>query len=85
MFLLQDHYDTIDYFNAKIGVVVDKMENLSADDLVIRRLLLQSGVGVITAFFSRHGQKSVREENSSDAASLGVAALEVHFSDSVIP
>ena len=53
LFLLQDHYDTIDYFNAKISVVVEKMENLSADDHVIRRLLLQPGVGVITAVTMR--------------------------------
>ena len=51
--MLQDHYDTIDYFNAKISVVVEKMENQSADDLVIRRLLLQPGVGVITAVTMR--------------------------------
>jgi transposase len=53
MFLLQDHYDTIEYFDKKIGVVTDKMQTVTADDLVVKHLLRQAGIGVVTAITMR--------------------------------
>ena len=53
LFLLQDHYDTIEYFDKKIGAVEDKMQMVVADDPVVKQLLRQAGIGPITAITMR--------------------------------
>src|SRR5215469_13077122 len=52
-YLLQDHYDTIDYFDKKIAKVTERMQVAVADDPVVKQLLRQPGVGVITAITLR--------------------------------
>jgi len=51
--VLRNHYDTIAYFNKIIGEVVDAMEDHVACDPVVRQLLQQPGIGVITAITMR--------------------------------
>ena len=53
LFLLQDHYDTIEYFDKKVGAVDDKMWTDVADDPVVKQLLRQAGIGPITAITLR--------------------------------
>jgi transposase len=53
LFLLRDHFDTIDYFNKKIGNVTEKMQADVVDDHVVKQLLQQPGVGMITAITMR--------------------------------
>jgi transposase len=53
LFLLQDHYDTIEYFNKKVVAVEDKMQTVTADDPVVKQLMLQPGIGLITAVTMR--------------------------------
>jgi transposase len=53
LFLLQDHYDTIEYFDKKIAAVTERMQLAVADDPVVKQLLRQPGVGVITAITLR--------------------------------
>jgi len=53
LFLLQDHYDLIEHLNEKIVAVTERMTAHVADDLVIKQLLLQPGVGIITAITLR--------------------------------
>ena len=53
LFLLQDHYDTIEYFDKKIIAVEDKLQAVTADDIVVRQLMGQSGIGFITAITMR--------------------------------
>jgi transposase len=52
-FLLQDHYDLIEHFNEKIASVTERMTTHVADDAVVKKLLLQPGVGVMTAITLR--------------------------------
>lgn len=52
-FLLQDHYDTIEFFDKKIASVTEQMQRTVADDSVVKQLLRQPGVGVITAITLR--------------------------------
>ena len=52
-FLIQDHYDTIEYFTKKIVVITEQMTAHVADDSVVKRLLTQPGIGVITAITMR--------------------------------
>jgi transposase len=52
-FLLQDHYDTIEFFDKKVAHVTEQMQLATADDPVIKQLLRQPGVGVITAITLR--------------------------------
>jgi transposase len=47
--LLQDHYDTICYVDSEINVVTEKMQPATADDPVVKHLLCQFGVGIVTA------------------------------------
>ena len=53
LFLLQDHYDTIEYFNKKVAAVEDKMRAATANDPVVKQLMGQSGIGLITAVTMR--------------------------------
>ena len=53
MFLLRDHYDTIVFYNKKISVVLEQMQHAVADDHIVKQLLRQPGVGVITAITMR--------------------------------
>jgi len=53
LFLLQDHYDTIEYFDKKISTVENKMWQDVADDAVVKRLRCQVGIGPITAVTMR--------------------------------
>jgi len=53
LFLLQDHYDTIEYFTKKIVAATTMMETHVASDAVVKQLLQQPGVGVITAITMR--------------------------------
>jgi transposase len=52
-FLLNDHYDTIDYFDKKIATVNEELFSRTTDDLVIKQLLRQPGIGLITAVTMR--------------------------------
>jgi transposase len=52
-FLLQEHDDTLEFFNKKIAAVTEKMRTDVADDPVVKQLLQQSGIGVITAITLR--------------------------------
>jgi len=51
--VLQNHYDTIAYFDKKIREVVAEMEDNVADDSVVKQLLQQPGIGTITAITMR--------------------------------
>jgi transposase len=53
LFLIRDHFDTIEFFDKKISVVTQEMENSVADDPVVKQLLQQPGIGVITAITMR--------------------------------
>jgi len=53
MFLIRDHYDTIEFYDKKISVVTEQMQLDVADDAVVKQLLRQPGVGVITAITMR--------------------------------
>jgi transposase len=53
LFLLHDHYDTIEYFDKKIVAVTERLQLAVADDVVVKQLLRQPGVGVITAITLR--------------------------------
>jgi len=52
-FLLQELFDAIDYFNTKIATATERMTAQVADDSVVKHLLRQPGVGVITAITLR--------------------------------
>ena len=52
-YLLQDIYDTIEFFDKKIAAVTEQMQIAVADDPVVKQLLRQTGVGVITAITLR--------------------------------
>jgi transposase len=53
LYLLQEHYDTIEFFDKKIANVSERMQLAVADDPVVKQLLRQPGVGVITAITLR--------------------------------
>jgi len=53
LYLLQEHYDTIAFFDKKIAAVTERMQCAVADDSVVKQLLRQPGVGVITAITLR--------------------------------
>jgi transposase len=53
LFLLREHYDTIEYFTKKIVAVTIMMETHVADDAVVKQLLKQPGIGAITAITMR--------------------------------
>jgi transposase len=53
LFLLGDHFDTIEYFDKKVGHVTEKMQADIVDDPVVKQLLQQPGVGMITAITMR--------------------------------
>jgi transposase len=53
MFLVKDHYDTMDFYDKKISAVTERMQDDVADDPVVKQLLRQPGVGVITAITMR--------------------------------
>jgi transposase len=52
-FLLRDDYDLIDFINKKIANAEKRMEAEVVDDPVVKKLLLQPGVGPITAITMR--------------------------------
>ena len=52
-FLIKDHYDTIDFFDKKISAVNEEMFAFVADDPVVKQLLQQAGIGMITAITMR--------------------------------
>jgi transposase len=52
-FLIRDHFNTVEFFDKKISVVTQEMETSVADDAVVKRLLQQPGIGVITAITMR--------------------------------
>jgi len=52
-FLLQDHYDTVEYLTKKIVAATERMTTIVADDTVVKQLLKQPGIGVITAITMR--------------------------------
>ena len=45
---LQEHYDTIEYLDKKITAVTERMATHVADDAVVKQLLKQPGVGIIS-------------------------------------
>jgi len=53
LFLLRDHYDTIEYFDKKIASATEQMQLHVVDDAVVKQLLHQPGIGVITAITMR--------------------------------
>lgn len=53
LFLLRDHYDTIEYFDKKIAAVNEEMFSSVVDDPVIKQLLRQPGIGPMTAITMR--------------------------------
>jgi transposase len=53
LYLLQDHYDMVEIFDKKIIAVTERMQLAVADDPVVKKLLRQPGVGVITAITLR--------------------------------
>ena len=53
MFLIRDHYDTIEFYDKKISTVTEQMQNDVADDPVVKQLLRQPGIGVVTAITMR--------------------------------
>jgi transposase len=53
LYLLQEHYDTVEFFDKKIGDVTERMQVAVADDPVVKQLLRQPGVGMITAITLR--------------------------------
>jgi len=52
-FLLQEHFDTIEYFDKKIATATERMTTHVADDAVVKKLLQQPGIGIITAITLR--------------------------------
>jgi transposase len=52
-FLLRDDFDLIDFLNKKISNAETRMEADVADDPVVKKLLLQPGIGPITAITMR--------------------------------
>jgi transposase len=53
MFLIRNHYDSIEFYDKKISDVTEEMQNYVADDNVVKQLLRQSGIGVVTAITMR--------------------------------
>jgi transposase len=53
LFLVREHYDTIEFFDKKIVAATEKMQADVVDDSVVKALLRQPGVGVITAITMR--------------------------------
>ena len=53
LYLIRDHYDTIDFFNKKISSVTEKMQADVVNDPVVKQLLQQPGIGIITAITMR--------------------------------
>jgi transposase len=53
LFQLKDYYDTIEYLDKKIETVTSKMKSQVADDPVVKQLLEQPGIGIITAITMR--------------------------------
>jgi transposase len=53
LFLIQDLYDSIEGFTKKIVTATTMMETHVADDAVVKQLLTQPGIGVITAITMR--------------------------------
>lgn len=51
--LLQDHYDTIEFFHKKIVNAEERMATATGDDPVVKQLLHQPGIGLITAMTMR--------------------------------
>jgi transposase len=51
--LLKDHYDTIEFFNKKIVNAEQRMAATTADDPIVKQLLHQPGIGLITAITMR--------------------------------
>jgi transposase len=52
-FLLKDHYETMEYFNKKIINATEQMQSHVVEDTVVKQLLRQPGIGVITAITMR--------------------------------
>jgi transposase len=53
LFLLKGHYRTIEYFDKEIAETTEQMQLHVADDAVVKQLLRQPGIGVITAITMR--------------------------------
>jgi transposase len=53
LFQLKDYYDTIEYLDKKIENVTSMMKSHVADDLVVKQLMEQPGIGIITAITMR--------------------------------
>jgi transposase len=45
LFLVHDHYDTIEYFDKKISSATEQMQSHVVDDAVVKQLLRQPGIG----------------------------------------
>ena len=58
--LLCDHFDTIDYFTKKISNITEKMQADVIDDPVVKQLLQQAGIGMITAITMRALKRRVQ-------------------------
>jgi transposase len=53
LFQLKDYYDMVELFDKKIDMVTSLMKSHVADDHVVKLLLKQSGIGIITAITMR--------------------------------
>jgi transposase len=53
LFQLKDYYNTIEYFDKKIETVTSMMKSHVADDPVVKLLMEQPGIGIITAITMR--------------------------------
>lgn len=53
LFLLRDLYDTIDFFDKKIGSAEDEMLTAVSEDAVVAQLMTHAGIGFITAITMR--------------------------------
>jgi transposase len=53
LFQLQDYYETIEYFGKKIDLVTSLMKSHVADDPIVKLLMEQPGIGIITAITMR--------------------------------
>jgi len=51
--LLQDYYETIEFLNKKIVNAEERMAAATADDPIVKQLLCQPGIGLITAITMR--------------------------------
>jgi transposase len=53
LFLLREHYDTLEFFDKKIVAADEKMMSAVVDDPIVKHLLRHPGIGPITAITMR--------------------------------